>query len=83
MQGTRVRAVVREDPTRRGATKPGRHNYWVHMPQLLTPACQEPVLRNKRSHCSEKPCTLTKSSPRSPQLEKARAQQQKPNTAKN
>ena len=27
MQGTRVRALVREDPTRRGATKPVRHNY--------------------------------------------------------
>ena len=26
MQGTRVRALVREDPTCRGATKPGRHN---------------------------------------------------------
>ena len=27
MQGTRVRGLVREDPTRRGATKPVRHNY--------------------------------------------------------
>ena len=27
MQGTRVRALVREDPTRRRATKPVRHNY--------------------------------------------------------
>ena len=27
MQGTRVRALVREDPTCRGATKPARHNY--------------------------------------------------------
>ena len=27
MQGTRVRALVREDPTCRGATKPMRHNY--------------------------------------------------------
>ena len=27
MQGTRVRAPVREDPTCHGATKPGRHNY--------------------------------------------------------
>ncbi|KAJ8781826.1 hypothetical protein J1605_010810 [Eschrichtius robustus] len=26
-QGTRVRALVREDPTCRGATKPVRHNY--------------------------------------------------------
>ena len=27
MQGTRVRALVREDPTCRRATKPVRHNY--------------------------------------------------------
>ena len=27
MQGTRVRALVREDATCRGATKPVRHNY--------------------------------------------------------
>ena len=24
-------------------------------PQLLKPTCLEPVLRNKRSHCNEKP----------------------------
>ena len=27
MQGTRVRALVREDPSCRGATKPMRHKY--------------------------------------------------------
>ena len=27
MQGTQVQALVREDPTCRGATKPMRHNY--------------------------------------------------------
>ena len=27
MQGTQVRALVREDPTCRGATTPMRHNY--------------------------------------------------------
>ena len=27
MQGTRVRALVWEDPTCRGATKPVQHNY--------------------------------------------------------
>ena len=27
MQGTRVRALVQEDPTCRGATKPVSHNY--------------------------------------------------------
>ena len=29
MQGTRVRALVWEDPTCHGATKPVRHNYWA------------------------------------------------------
>ena len=67
MQGTRVRALVQEDPTCHGATKPMHHNYWAcalgpashnsraHVPQLLKPARLEPVLRNKRSHCNEKP----------------------------
>ena len=29
MQGTRVQALVREDPTCSGAAKPLRHNYWA------------------------------------------------------
>ena len=36
MQGTRVQALVREDPTCRGATKPVRHNDWARAPQLLS-----------------------------------------------
>ena len=67
MQGTRVQALVQEDPTCRGATNPVRHsfwacvlepvshNYWAHVPQLPKPACLEPVLCNTRSHCNEKP----------------------------
>ena len=67
MQGTRIRALVQEDPTCHGATKPVRHNYWAcalepvshnywaHAPQLLKPVYLEPVLCNKRSHRSEKP----------------------------
>ena len=59
VQGTRVRALVREDPTCRGAAKPVCHNYWAcalepashnycaHVPQQLTPVPLEPVLRNK------------------------------------
>ena len=82
MQGTQVQALVQEDHTCCGATKPMRHgywacalepashNYWAQVPQLLKPANLEPVLRNK-------------SSPRSPQLEKARVQQWRPNAAKN
>ena len=49
----------------------------AYTPQLLKPARLEPMLRNKRSHR-----TTVKSSPRSPQLEKARTQQQRPNAAK-
>ena len=67
MQGTRVGVLVWEDPTCHGATKPmhhnywacalepASHNYWAHVPQLLKPMRLEPVLRNKRSHCNEKP----------------------------
>ena len=67
MQGTRVQALVWEDPTCRRATKPTRHNYracalepashncWVRVLQLLKPMHIEPLLRNKRSHRNEKP----------------------------
>ena len=55
MQGTRVRALVREDPTCHGETKPVCHNYEDCVPQLLKPVGLKPVLRNKRSHCNEKP----------------------------
>ena len=55
MQGTQVQALVQEDPTCRGATKPVRHHYWARVPQLLKPAGLELVLRSKRSHRNEKP----------------------------
>ena len=70
MQGTRVRSLIQEDPTCRGATNPVLHNYWActlgppnhsywaHVPRLLRPACLEPVLRNKRSHRNQKPMHL-------------------------
>ena len=73
MQGTQVHALVQEDPTCRGATKPLRHNYWAHVPQLLKPASLEPVFHNKRSHRNEKtvhyneerpPLATTRESPR-------------------
>ena len=70
MQGTRVRALVREDPTCRGATKPMCHNYCAHALQLLKAVRLEPVLCSKRS-----PCSL--------QLQKARMQQRRPKAAKN
>ena len=60
-----VWALVREDPTCCGETKPVCHNYWAcalepgsysywaHVPQLLKPTRLEPVLPNKRSHRNE------------------------------
>ena len=75
MQVTRVWALVREDPTCCRATgplshnywacalEPASHNYWAHMPQLLKPACLQPVLHNKRSHRNEKPVDTTRESP--------------------
>ena len=94
MQGTWVRALVQEDTTCHRATKPVchnywacalepmSHNYWALVPQLVKPAHLEPVLHNKRSHRNQEPRTATKSSPRSPQLEKAPVEQRRPNTAK-
>ena len=67
MQGTRVRALVREDLTCHRATKPMHynywacaleptsHNYWALELQLLKPVHLEPTCRNKRRHHSEKP----------------------------
>ena len=55
LQGTWVRALVREDPTCCGATKPVCHNYWACVPQLLKLTHLEPMLHNERSHCNEKP----------------------------
>ena len=61
MQGTWVWALVREDPTCGGATKPVRHNYWAcalepvshnywaHVPQLLS------LLSRARALQQEKP----------------------------
>ena len=75
MQVTRVRALVREDPTCRGASKPVRHNYWAcalepvshnywaRMPQLLKSMRLEPMLHNKRSHHNEKPAHRNEEQP--------------------
>ena len=72
MQGTWVWALVWEDPTCCGATKPMHHNYWAcalepasqnywtYVPQLLKSRHLEPVLCNKRSHHNERPVHLNK-----------------------
>ena len=83
MQGTRVQALVREDPTCHGATKPVRHNYWAcalepashkcwaHTPQLLKPTCPEPVPTAREATTMRSLHATIKSRPCSPQLEKA------------
>ena len=95
MQGTRVQALVQEDPTCRGAAKPVRHNYWAcaleptshnywaRVPQVLKPVRLEPMLRNKRSHHNQKPTCCNEEQPHLLQLEKACVQQRRPNAAKN
>ena len=54
MQGTWVRALVREDPTCRGATKPIGHNYWA---SALGPASHNYWAHVHRAHAlqQEKP----------------------------
>ena len=87
MQGTRVRALVWEDPTCHGATKLVHHNYWARVPQLATtpearmPTAQAPQQTEATAMRSRS--TATKSSPRLLQLEKAHAQQRRPNATKN
>ena len=42
MQGTRVRALVWEDPTCRGATRPVSHNYWACASGACAPPQERP-----------------------------------------
>ena len=55
MQGTQVQYLACEYYTWGGATKSVSDTYGAHVLQSLKPVCLEPVLRNKRSHHSEKP----------------------------
>ena len=83
MQGARVRALVREDPTCRRAAKSVSQNYWAHVPQLLSPRTWSPCSPTGEPTAMRSPHTTMKSGPRSPQLEKAHVQQQRPNATKN
>ena len=76
MQGTRVRALVWEDPTCRGAAEPVSHNYWACASGACAPQQREAaIVRGPR--------TVMKSGPHLPQLEKALAQKRRPNTVIN
>ena len=86
MQGTQVRALVWEDPTCCGATNPVRHNYRACTLELeshnyWSPCTESACSATREATAVRSLCTATKSSPRSPQLEKAPAQQ-RPNAAK-
>ena len=85
-QGTRVRALVREDPTCHRATKPVRHNYWAC---ALEPVCHNYRTRAPRARApqQEKPpqweaCAPQRRVAPAQQLEKAHVQQRRPNAAK-
>ena len=73
------------------ALEPANHNYWAHEPQLLSPRATttEACMPRARAPQQEKPLQWEVSAPqwrvapRSPQLERARTQQRRPNTAKN
>ena len=54
--------------------KPGDHDYWACVLQLLKAVSLEPVFRHRITHHNEKP--------RAPQLEKAHTEQQRPSAAK-
>ena len=73
MQGTRVRALVREDPTGPGATKPMRHNYW-------SPRALSPWLHNNRSHHNERPEHRNEEKPPLATTRESLAQQRRPDT---
>ena len=56
---------------------------WVHEPQLLSLHIWSLCSATREATIVRGPRTTMKSGPRSPQLEKALAQKQRPNTAKN
>ena len=76
MQGTRVRALVWEDPHM------PRSN-WAREPQLLSLRVWSLCSATREAATVIGPRTAMKSGPRSPQLEKALAQKRRPTTAKN
>ena len=74
MQGTQVRSLVWEDPTRHEQLSPG----------TTTPVCLEPALCGRRGHCGEKPVRCHEEQPHPPaQLEKAHTRQGRLSLAKN
>ena len=74
VQGTRIRPLAQEDPTRRGAMRPARRD---HRARTLDPALWDEKLPPRKG------CTPQRESrPLSPQLETARTQQWRPRQPK-
>ena len=87
MQGTRVQALVGEDPTCRGATKPVHHNYWAC---ALEPASHNYWAHVPRAHApqQEKPpqweaCAPQRRVAPTRRNQRKHVQQRRPNAAKN
>ena len=82
MQSTRVWALVWEDPTCPGATKPESRDYRACVLQLLNSMCPRAYALQREKPRQWEGCTLRRRVPLLPQLEKA-CTQQRPTTAKN
>ena len=87
VQGTWVQALVWEDPTCRGATKPHAPRLLslhsgARKPQLLSPRATTAEAHAPRAHALQQERPLQWED-RSLQLEKAHVQQRGPNAAKN
>ena len=50
MQGTRVRAPVREDPTCHGAARPVRHGHWACTSGACAPQRERPMYQKKNNN---------------------------------
>ena len=59
MQGTRVRALVWEDPACRGATKPVSHNYWACASGACAPQWERPDSERPAHRDEERPPLAT------------------------
>ena len=87
MQGTRVRSLVWEDPTCRGATKLVHHNDWTCTLEptshsYWSPCTKIPCSATREATAMRSPHTTTKSSPHLPQLEKAHGSNEHPTQPK-
>ena len=55
MQGTLVQPLVREDPTRHGATEPTCHSYWCFWAQSPGSTTRDATITRSPAHSNEDP----------------------------